>query len=325
MNIVHINRIQKVLYPLFFPLSIIFGLILYLRRILYNNFFRKEISGIKIVGVGSITLGGAGKTPIVIKIAKVLKKRGKKIGVIVSGYGGKIKVPVLVSDGDDVFFDTPFVSDEALLIAGRTNVPVISAKDRVKGIEYAKDMGFKYVILDDSFQYLKVKKNYEILVLDGENPFADRLLFPAGALRESKSCIKFADQVISVYKRKVESPTYIGKKAMFKPVGIFNREGKRIFPRKAFIFCAIGNPLGFKSSVQDTNIKIAGEKFFMDHHIYTNKDKEKLLYLKDKSGADVLLTTAKDMVKLKDFDCAYLDYTLEIKNIDDLIEEIENA
>jgi tetraacyldisaccharide 4'-kinase len=276
------------------------------------------------VGVGSITLGGAGKTPIVIKIAKVLKKRGKKIGVIVSGYGGKIKTPIVVSDGDDIFFDAPFASDEALLIAKRANVCVVSAKNRMKGVKYAKSMGFEYVILDDSFQYLKVKKNYEILILDGENPFADNLLFPAGNLRDNKSCVRLAHQVISVYKNN-NNKTCIGRKAIFRPKGIFNRQGKRIFPYSVYIFCAIGNPLSFKNSVQDMNVKIAGERFFMDHHIYTNKDKEKLLYLKDKSGADILLTTAKDMVKLEDFDCAYLDYTLEIKNIDDLIEEIENA
>ncbi|MCK4278740.1 MAG: tetraacyldisaccharide 4'-kinase [Desulfurellaceae bacterium] len=325
MNIIWINKIQKILLPLLFPLSIIFGLILYLRRILYNNLFRKKIIDIKIIGVGGVTLGGAGKTPVVIRIAKALKDRDRDVCVIVSGYGGKIKVPTLVFDGHDVFFDIPFVSDEALLIAGKTNVPVISAKDRIKGVEYAKNMGFKYVILDDSFQYLKVKKDYEILVLDGENPFADGLLFPAGNLRENKNCIKFADQVISVYKRKVDSAVCIGKKAVFKPVGIFSREGERIFPRSAFIFCAIGNPLSFKSSVKDMNIRIVGERFFMDHHIYTSADKEKLLNLKYKTNADVLLTTTKDMVKLKDFDCAYLDYTLEIKNIDDLIEETENA
>lgn len=184
MNIMWISKIQKTLLPLLFPLSIVFGKVLYLRRILYNSLFSKKITDIKIIGIGGITLGGAGKTPVVIRIAKALKDRGKSICVIVSGYGGKIKVPALVSDGHDVFFDTPFVSDEALLIAGKANVPVISAKDRIKGVEYAKDMGFKYVILDDSFQYLKVKKNYEILVLNGENPFADGLLFPAGGLRK---------------------------------------------------------------------------------------------------------------------------------------------
>jgi tetraacyldisaccharide 4'-kinase len=325
MNIIWTSKIQKILLPLLFPLSIIFGLILYLRRILYNNFFGKKIIDIKIIGVGGVTLGGAGKTPVVIRIAKALKDRDRDVCVIVSGYGGKIKVPTLISDGYDVFFDTPFASDEALLIASKANVSVISAKDRIKGVEYAKGMGFKYVILDDSFQYLKVKKDYEILVLDGENPFADGLLFPAGALRENKKCIKFADQVISVYKRKVDSAVCIGKKAVFKPVGIFSREGGRIFPRSAFIFCAIGNPLSFESSVEDMNIRIVGERFFMDHHIYTSADKEKLLNLKYKTNADVLLTTTKDMVKLEDFDCAYLDYTLEIKNIDDLIEEIENA
>ena len=325
MNIVWIGRIQKLLFPLLFPLSIVFGKVLYLRRILYSNLFSKKIRGVKIIGVGGITLGGVGKTPVVIRIAKALKDRGKRVCVIVSGYGGKIKVPVLVSDGDDVFFDTPFVSDEALLIANRTNVPVISARDRIKGIEYAKDMGFKYVILDDSFQYLKVKKSYEILVLDGENPFADKLLFPAGALRESKSCIKFADQVISVYKRKVEGPAYMGKKAMFRSVGIFDREGKRIFPRRAFIFCAIGNPLSFRESVKEMNVEIVGRRFFMDHHMYTDKDKEKLICLKDKKNADVLLTTPKDMIKLKDFDCAYLDYVLEIEDMDGLIRKIENA
>ncbi len=327
MNPENIRKLQKLFrIPLFLP-SAVYGGVVRARGLLYDKHLLKthKFSAIKIIGVGNIAAGGTGKTPIVIKLAQTLSKKGK-VCVVTGSYPTKNKGVSVVSLEGNIFKKPPVVPDEAYLIAKKTDVTVISSKSRRAAIELAIGLNMRYVVLDDALHKRNIEKDFEICVVDKNRPFEDGFYLPAGALRDAKSSLKRCDFIFCVDK-KIEA----GKRKQlmdcydthFEPKGLFDKQGKKVEGIKSvFAFCGIGKPKAFLESLKEYGMDVKGYNFFEDHRIYTKKDIEKLHRLKKEKNAEILVTTYKDFVKIETEDVYYLDIEPVIDRFDEIVERI---
>ncbi len=322
-NTEYVKKIQKKLLPILCPLSYVYQGVVSLKNILYDRLWIKpeNFNKIKIISVGNIAVGGVGKTPVVIEIANRLKKYGS-VCVITNAYAAEDKKTNIAAFNGHIFKKPPAIADETYLIAKKTHVNVISSKNRRKALLLSKDMRSDYVILDDGLQKRRIDRDYDICVVDKGAIYEDGHYLPAGFLRDSKGSINRCDFLICVDKKGVDNKAFECNEAKIVTAGIFNGQFEIKGKKSAFLFCGIGKPLGFLKSAEDSDIDVKGYRFFDDHHIYSNDEIDALMKEKKKRGADLLLTTYKDFVKLKRNDICYLDISLEIENIDKIIDKI---
>ncbi|NOZ83698.1 MAG: tetraacyldisaccharide 4'-kinase [Epsilonproteobacteria bacterium] len=243
------------------------------------------------IGVGNIVAGGTGKTPFVIWLAERLKADGITAGVVTNGYGGRKRGEYLVSDGKRIFMEPPEAQDEAYLIATH-KIPVASGINRLKTVELLGDADC--IIMDDSFQYRKIKKDIEILIL-GKKPFDNGYMLPAGLLRENISGMKRADMILSRTALKNNNvPVFQYKLSVSHPISSTGQKlSANNLERPITAFCAIADPENFFNDLVSIGINPDKTISFPDHHIYSRKEINKLR----KSGAS-LITTEKDRIKL---------------------------
>ncbi|AHF97758.1 hypothetical protein DESACE_02430 [Desulfurella acetivorans A63] len=293
----NIKFFQTILAPILFPVSLLYLAIVSVRNFLYDiGFFKTvKVDDVKIISIGNIKAGGTGKTPLCIGIANYLLSLGYVVAIVTNAYKAKHKNALIVSDGKSVFYKTPFVNDETYLIAKKTKAIVASAKDRLSAVELLKKFKPNYVILDDGLQYRKIAKDLEVCIIDQE-----KFYLPFGLLRDSKKSLKRCSKLICF-----EGDCEI--KAKIVNNGFFDINGRVNKPESAFVFCSIGNPFKFLSSIKETGIFVKGFKCFRDHYNYTKKDIEILRTLKSKTKSEVLLTTYKDFVKIEQSGIVYVD------------------
>ncbi len=321
MNPVALKKLQKKLKPALLPASLIYGTFLSLRDIYYSNRKPREFEGVKIISVGNIVVGGVGKTPLVIELAKFFKNYGRTC-VITNNYPLKDKLIHMVSIDGNIFKKPPKVSDEPYMIAKKVNTTVIASKNREAAIELSLGLKVKYIILDDALHKRGIKKDLEICVLDKHEPFGNGFYLPAGTLRDSKKAISRCDVVACIDKggeedtKKRRSINCIDVKMRVE--GFFNKHGKRVDAsgRKAIAFAGIGNPEKFKETLEREEVEILGFYAFEDHHFYTEEDIEFLIKERERTKAELIITTFKDFVKLEDREeFIYLDISLDIENL----------
>ena len=282
-----------VFFPLFYFLSLIW-LLLHSLRI---GFGKYEKMPLPVVCIGNITLGGAGKTPTVIFLARYLKKNNINVQVVSRGYGGKFKETVSVNRRHHDAYD---VGDEPLLMSRYAKVWV-SRKKR-DGIFSAFKEGADLVLLDDGHQNFSIEKNVSILVFDAERSLTNERIFPLGNLRESpSSAIARADFFICIgssSSREKFKKSFLGHDNLkliegeFKPNIIPKLKSKRLIA-----FCAIGRPEKFFSMLKRSDMQVIQEISFPDHHFYTDRQLAKIFKIADKNNA-LVVTTEKDYVKL---------------------------
>ncbi len=321
MNQIVLKKLQKKLKPALLPASLAYSAFLSLRDLYYSNKKPREFKGAKIISVGNIVVGGVGKTPLVIEIAKFFKNYGKTC-VITNNYPLKDKLIHMVSIEGNVFKKPPKVSDEPYMIAKKVDVSVIASKNREAAIELSLGLKAKYIILDDALHKRRIKKDLEICVLDKYEPFGNGLYLPAGTLRDSKRALKRCDVIACVDKGKKDGAK-IDKSincidVKMKVDGFFNRHGEKITVKgkKAIAFAGIGNPQKFRETLEKEGVEILEFFEFEDHHFYTKEEIEFLLKEKEKNRADFVITTFKDFVKVEDYeDILYLDISLNIDSL----------
>jgi tetraacyldisaccharide 4'-kinase len=221
---------------------------------------------IPVICVGNPTVGGQGKTPTAIAIAKLLIDMGKNPVFLTRGYGSSNKGVTLVQ----AHHTARQVGDEPLILA--KVAPVIVSKNKVLGAKFAVKQGFDCIIMDDGFQNPTLHKNYSILLI-GEHE--NQGIFPAGSLRAPlKPQIDHADLTL----------------VMGDDVEII---AEKPFDDEYIAFCGLGNPDKFKATLAKLNVRVRGFHAFPDHHYYTERDTQMLL-----SQGFPLITTEKDGVKL---------------------------
>jgi len=278
----------------------------------------------KVISIGNITTGGTGKTPAAIAIAEEAKKRGFYPIILTRGYKGNAKGPVLVHRASCIMY-----GDEPVLMSERLkDVPVVKCADRYKGGLFALHSPDSPIhrftdspilfILDDGFQHWRLFRDKNILLIDSENPFGNKRLLPAGILREPLGEIKRAD-IIALTKTDDIKQALIDKLikeikqynqnapiflAAHKPLNFISPSGK-VMPlewtegKNFFAFCGIGNPKSFRKTISTLKGKITGLKSYRDHHRYKQSDIEDILKEAKKSNADWIITTEKDLIRLK--------------------------
>jgi tetraacyldisaccharide 4'-kinase len=285
-----------------------------------------------VISIGNITVGGTGKTPAVIAIAEEAVQRGYYPVILTRGYMGRAKGPCLVSKGSGRLLSVADAGDEPVLLAERlSGVPVVKSADRYAGGMFALDhleMERKQpvFILDDGFQHWRLARDIDIVLIDGINPFGNRKLLPLGPLRGPLAELKKAD-VLAITKVKNESlaaelkamntnaPVYFSE---YKATGLRNTEGRlaglsNLEDKKVFALCGIANPDSFRNTLQQTGSRILELKSYRDHYRYAQKDMDDVANKAKSLGADLIVTTEKDMVKIRELSHLPSDlYALEI-------------
>jgi tetraacyldisaccharide 4'-kinase len=272
-----------------------------------------------VISIGNITVGGTGKTPAAIAVAEEAKKRGYCPVILTRGYRGKMHGPCFVSDGRRVLMSVAEAGDEPVIMAERLgDVPVVKSADRYEGGLFAirnlpAGSDSLIFILDDGFQHWRLARDVEIVLVDGINPFGNRRLLPFGPLRGPLTELGKADIMVvtkvnnyalAAELRTINNHTNIysshydvsGLRRVdrsFSDAGIL--AGKR-----AFAFCGIANPVSFRNTLEQLGCNLLGMKDYRDHHSYTEPDMKELSDSADRLCADYIVTTEKDMVKVRE-------------------------
>ncbi|MBI5587585.1 MAG: tetraacyldisaccharide 4'-kinase [Deltaproteobacteria bacterium] len=296
-----------------FPLSVVYEFAVRLRTLLYGAgvlHSAKLLCG--VVSVGNITVGGTGKTPLTILIAEFLRRKDKRVVILSRGYKRKGTGVALVSDLNGVLLGPDDAGDEPYLMAKRLpGVPVVVGADRVAGGRFAAER-FKpdFIILDDGFQHLRLKRDLNILLVDGEEGFGNGYILPRGILREPRSKIDRAD-VVFVKGAKLRDPDGDWLKKFFIPALHFSyrpslaydlntgaRKPIEFFKGKtALAVAGLANPQSFFKTLGELEVTTSKRLIFPDHHSYSAGDLE--LIKREAQVAGLIITTEKDGVKLK--------------------------
>jgi 3-deoxy-D-manno-octulosonic-acid transferase len=290
-----------------------------IRLFLYRCGVRQEKRlGAKVISVGNITVGGTGKTPLVIYLAEKLKERNKKVAILSRGYKRKNKKMLELTQKTRDEFTWEDVGDEPYLISQRlSDVPIIVSKHRNISGQYAiEKYGTQILILDDGFQHLRLFRNLDIVVIDAVNPFGNGKFLPVGRLREPLSSLKRADVYILTKTDQVSKVSELidtlKKYNSHAPVvesiykirsmeNLFDGSSvnlKDVENKKALVFSGIGNPLSFENSLKPLKIRTLKHQRFRDHYPYRQND---ILHLIDQANslrADFIVTTEKDSVRI---------------------------
>ena len=271
----------------------------------------------RVISVGNLTLGGTGKTPVVMMIAEILRGNGRKPGILSRGYGGNSKNEInVVCDGENILLSTEIAGDEAVMMAKRLkNVPILVGSDRYQTGRYAiKNFGVDTLILDDGFQHLALKRDMNILLFDHQRPFGNGQLFPAGELREPEKEALRADLVcITRYSGSSYPPGINEQLTKGLPVikstlrldslsNLYNGEVlevKQLRDKSVSAFSGIANPNDFRKLLEKSGARVVSYHPFPDHHDYSLTDLKQIEDTARKSGAKFILTTEKDAVKVK--------------------------
>lgn len=268
---------------LLLPLAGVFWLLSSARRYLYQkNLLSRYTSILPVVVVGNITVGGTGKTPLVIALIEALRQSGFSPGVISRGYGSKAPhYPFCVSSDS-----TPLESgDEPLLIAQRTGVPVVIDASRTEAAKYIEqNTDCDVIITDDGLQHYALQRDIELMVIDASRTFGNRLLLPAGPLRETVSRTSSVDFIISngdgvtlpsLPEAANATPHYSMQLQVGELVdlGSQERQASEKWPlsRKVHAIAGIGNPQRFFDTLRAQGFETI-EHRFDDHYNFNNDD-----------------------------------------------------
>ena len=282
--------------PLLAPFALVYASLMRARNARFDRMAAQRLRW-PVVSIGNLSIGGAGKTPLVICLARLLQRGGFHPDVLSRGYGRQSKeIERVDSDGSAERF-----GDEPLLIARAAGVPVYVGASRYEaGLLAEAELGREgqhVHLLDDGFQHRQLARDVDIVVIH-RSDLHQRLL-PAGRLREPLSSLQRADVIVLRQEdAELESAlrVYAGKECRFWHV---RRTLSLSIPvKRALTFCAIARPAEFFAALEAAGVELVERKSFPDNHRYTAADIDRLAELGRRHGIDAFVTTAKDEVKL---------------------------
>ena len=294
---------------LLWPLSLLYSMVARARVWCYERgIFRKRKLPGTVISVGNLTVGGTGKTPLVLWIAERLAGEGKNTAILTRGYRGTAPVS---ANGE------PQSDEVALLrkrLSGRVQIGV--GADRYKNGEVLARHGTEWFVLDDGFQHLRLARDADVVLIDATDPFGSGLVLPAGRLREPISAIRRADVIVITRSVQAPAPAIVAMIRRHTKGPIFYATTKlanvlrvpqlavalppKDWPRGRFLaFCGIGNPAAFFDDLRRWGFHLAGERSFADHHIYDAREAADLELSAASCGADAMLCTEKDVWNLR--------------------------
>ena len=255
-------------------------------------------AGVPVLCVGNFTLGGAGKTPTVIALARMLADAGEHPYCLTRGYGGTLAGPKLIDPHNDLAAQ---VGDEALLLAHVA--PTVVARDRVAGAAFTRAQGASLIIMDDGLQNASLAKDFTLAVIDARRGVGNRCIFPAGPLRAPLAAqLAKTDALLVVGEGNGAEDVVMLARARNLPVllgrlspdvsAVASLKGRRVLA-----FAGIGDPGKFFATAEASGIAVAERRSFDDHYRYTAEDAGELIMDAEHSGL-ALLTTEKDRARM---------------------------
>ena len=338
----------RALLALLAAFSVVFAAAAALRRLLYRvGALRRFPLGVQVVSIGNVTAGGTGKTPVTEIFARTLAAEGRKVAILSRGYRRKeapfwvraftqvVSPPLVVSDGRHVLLDSTTGGDEPYMLASNLpGVAVVVDRDRVKAGRWAVNrLGCDTIILDDGFQYQRLKHSIDVLLVDATNPFGNGRLLPRGILREPARRLKHSDIIfltkckgdVSAVREEIRRHTAHAEivECTHAPKLLKDVWSREEFPlewlrgKTLCTLSGIASPKGFENSLRSLGAKVVWCERYADHHRY---DSSEILYALNRTsdiGADALVTTEKDAVRFPRLEstpvrCLYLRIAIEI-------------
>ena len=313
------NYINNPHYRIFlFPLALFYWGLIFWRNLFYNKgVFISRSLPCKVISIGNITTGGTGKTPAVIYFAKLLKNHGKRVAVLSRGYGRSTTGTIVVSAGYNNIKNWQMVGEEPALLAEKLpGIPLVVDENRYRGgIYIVKHFNPDVIILDDGFQHRTLYRDLDIALLNSNQSGIAYKLLPYGLLREPWHHLKRADvtiltktnikrpshfiynklkslKIISYNSKIVPSESLIGTKGNIISVNAMQNE-------RAIAVSGIGDPMGFELLLEKLGLNILDHISFDDHHYYGKLDLKIVKTTMDKQDAGFIVTTEKDLIKLR--------------------------
>jgi tetraacyldisaccharide 4'-kinase len=307
-------------------ISVLYGGLTHLRRRLYaRGTLKSRRLPCPVISVGNLTLGGTGKTPMVIHLAEKVLAMGYRPVILSRGYKGlSEKSGAVVSDGRDLLCDARQAGDEPCLMAALLpTVPVVVGSNRYRtGMDAVRRFQPDIVILDDGFQHLQLARDFNLLLLDAQRPYGNGHLLPRGMLREHEASMQDADAVVltrsaqgrgdacgDMIRRAHPRPVFSSdhqpvvrlvlearQAVAGMPSGLrpdFDVKGKQVLA-----FAGLGRNEAFFHAVQVLGAGVRDTLGFDDHHVFTQGDLHRIEKAVEQAGANCLITTDKDFVRL---------------------------
>lgn len=316
-------------------LSWIYSLIVSVRLWLYRQrFLRPYSAGCLVISIGNLTVGGTGKTPVVEMLARALHAGGRKVAILSRGYKSvprplavrlwekffkrrKVFAPRIVSDGVSLLLDSRVAGDEPFMLATNLRgVVVLVDRDRVKSSHYAvEEFGADTLLLDDGFQYLRMRHSIEIALIDRQAPFGNEYLLPRGTLREPPAHLRRAthifitkcdsgDNVELIARIRRHNRTADIIECAHRPVHLRNFVTGEIEHLdllrglKVGSLCGIAMPESFEGALRGLGAKVVIAKSYTDHHRFSPREIENFIRRCSKRSLDAIITTEKDAVRI---------------------------
>ena len=256
-------------------------------------------AGIPVICVGNYHVGGAGKTPTVLALTKLLRELGETPVVLSRGYGGRLQGPVMVDRTRHTAAD---IGDEPLMMA--RDVPVAVARDRLDGVALAKSQGATVILMDDGFQNPRLLKDASLIVIDSERGLGNGQVFPAGPLRAPlKAQLERTDALVLIGDGRAanEVAAELAKRdkpelrARLKPDAASLAQ---LFGKNVLAFAGIGDPERFFRTLRVSGIEVARTRPFADHHMFSREEIAALAADAEREQL-TLVTTEKDFARLR--------------------------
>lgn len=303
------------------PLTLVFALLAILRRFAFRTGFKKSSKiAAPVIIVGNISVGGNGKTPLVVYLAQLLQKQGFQPGILTRGYGGKSAVYPLAVTAQSLVTQ---VGDEPMLMRQHVSCPLVVDPIRARGAQYLlEQFQCNVIICDDGLQHYALQRDIEIVVMDGKRGLGNQLLLPAGPLRERAWRLKTADFIVINGQAKAEHEFAMsllpGDLINVKNPNISCKVSELMGPVTAL--AGIGHPQRFFDLLAKYPLKLNNTLIFVDHHQFSVND----------LPAETIIMTEKDAVKCREFahqDCWYLPVQAQLSEsfAQQLLSKLRNS
>jgi tetraacyldisaccharide 4'-kinase len=331
------------------PLSLGFSALVRGRNLLYNRrLLPIERPALKVISVGNLTVGGTGKTPVVLWLAQALQQRGRRVGILSRGYKGTKAGVMVVGTAGQALATPDEVGDEPVMLARAFTGVVIAGRDRVAAAELARErFGLEVVILDDGFQHRRLDRDVDLLLVNDIRGTGNGWLLPAGPLREPLAAARRADVVIMTKGGERANSEWRGRKKWLaagnsRPVFYGDLKTTALVTsvrrqwqelplellagKRVMALTGIADPSSFYRSLHEWEVEVAEVIEFPDHHCYTQAQWQAISLASQKF--DLIVTTEKDLVKLERFPFATgklvaLRARMEIEHGERLLATIE--
>lgn len=313
----HTGFLPTLLKPALWLLSLPFGAIAKSRSWMYDHKYLPSYSipNATVISVGNIVVGGTGKTPVVLMLAEELSKQAT-VAILSRGYRAPAErqsQPVILSKGNGPLFPAALCGDEPYMLARRLpQAIVVVGRDRVQAAKMAVEAGAKILVVDDGMQHRRLQRDRDIVVINGEDPFGQGHYLPRGFLRESPEALARADLIVLTNVRDAKHAKELTEKlrrytkapievAQMKVTALKSANGavETISGKRVGLFCAIAHPEAFERTISGLGAKVVTRLILSDHATISKEQLEAFVEESRRCGAEMIVCTEKDQVKLE--------------------------